>query len=95
MQNSTRPVKSDGRQPEALASLAATARHGGVRPSSIDDPVSPTGEAIPANPADKADAATKVLREGITATNQNAEKAIDALPDRAEKRSQAFPGGSG
>jgi hypothetical protein len=76
------PGADDGRQPEALANFAATAR--------APDKVSPTGgredtaetSAVPTDPAQKADAATKVLREGTLGTDQGAEEAIDRLPDR-------------
>ena len=70
------------RQPEALANFAATARS--------DDKVSPTGgraatpetEPRPADPEAKAEAATKVLREGSLHVDQGAGEAVDRLPDR-------------
>ncbi len=79
--------KSDGRQPEALASLAETARNGGDRPAVLDDPGDEAGRAIAADPEAKANAATKVLREGVTSRDEGADEAVDALPDRAEPRS--------
>lgn len=71
-----------GEQPEALANFAAAARR--------DDKVSPTGglesteetAPIPTDPALKADAATKILREGAFGTDQGAAEAVDRLPDR-------------
>ena len=75
-------------QPEALANFAATARS--------PDNVSPTGglaqtpdtAPIPVDPQLKADAAAKVLREGVLGTDEGADEAIDALPDRT-RTSQA------
>jgi hypothetical protein len=74
-----------GRQPEALANFAATSRS--------RKKVSPTGgrhdtpetAAVPTDPDRKADAATKVLREGVLKTDQGADEAIEALPDRTRK----------
>ncbi len=71
-----------GRQPEALASFAATARS--------RDKVSPTGgrdatpetEGRPTDPDLKAEAATKVLREGTLKRDEGADEAVDRLPDR-------------
>jgi hypothetical protein len=79
-------LKSDGRQPEALASLAETARNGGERPDALDDPDSAAGEAIAADPDAKADAAARVLRRGTTGREGGADDAVGALPDRAEPR---------
>lgn len=73
-----------GRQPEALANFAATARS--------SDKVSPTGgrrdtaetAPRPTSPEAKADAATKVLREGTLQRDQGADEAVDRLPDRTQ-----------
>jgi len=78
--------KPDERQPEALANFAATARSAAK--------VSPTGgrhdtpdtAPLPTDPNRKADAATKVLREGVLREDQGADEAIDALPDRTRSR---------
>jgi len=78
----TSKTEASLRQPEALANFAATARS--------DDKVSPTGgrgdtpdtEALPTDPQKKAEAATKVLREGTLGVDQGAEEAVDRLPDR-------------
>ncbi len=75
----------DERQPEALANFAATARS--------QDKVSPTGgreatpdtEGRPTDPALKAEAATKVLREGTLKRDEGAEEAVDRLPDRTRR----------
>jgi hypothetical protein len=79
--------KSDNRQPEALASLAETARNKGERPAALDHPEAEAGRAVAADPEAKAKAATKVLREGVTNRDEGADEAVDALPDRAEPRS--------
>ena len=76
----------DDRQPEALANFAATARS--------RDKISPTGgreatpetDARPTDPALKAEAATKVLREGTLKRDQGADAAAARLPDRAKAR---------
>jgi hypothetical protein len=69
-------------QPEALATFAATAVHGGKKPDDIGLTATKETAAIPTNPDDKIDAATKILREGVLGTDQGAEAAIDKLPDR-------------
>lgn len=69
-------------QPEALATFAAAARHGGKKPDSVGLEATDGTAAIPTNPDDKNDAATRVLREGVLRRNQGAEAAIDKLPDR-------------
>ncbi len=74
----------DDRQPEALANFAATARS--------RDKVSPTGgreatpetDALPTDPNLKAEAATKVLREGTLKNDQGADAAVERLPDRTK-----------
>ncbi len=76
--------EKDARQPEALANFAATARS--------PDKVSPTGgraatpetEGRSTDPALKAEAATKVLREGTLKRDQGADEAADRLPDRTK-----------
>lgn len=77
-------------QPEALATFAATARNDGKKPKDIGLHATGETEAISTDPKQKADAATKVLREGVLRKDQGAEEAIDALPDRTrdiDKRS--------
>jgi hypothetical protein len=81
------PARREAReQPEALANFAAAARS--------DGKVSPTGglqstvetAPIPTDPDLKADAATKILREGAFGTDQGADEAVDRLPDRTRAR---------
>ncbi len=71
-----------GQQPEALATFAATARNDGRKPDEIGLTATPETAPIPTSPDDKARAATKVLREGVLGSDQGADEAIDALPDR-------------
>ena len=52
-------------QPEALATFAASARNEGQKPKDTGLHATGETEAIPTDPKKKADAATKVLREGI------------------------------
>lgn len=69
-------------QPESLATFAATARNDGRKPKDIGLEATPETEGLPTDPKKKADAATKVLREGVLHKDQGAEEAVDALPDR-------------
>jgi hypothetical protein len=75
-----KPVHKE--QPEALATFAAAAIHGGKKPDDVGLTATKATAAIPTNPDDKVDAATKVLREGVLGTDQGAEAAVDKLPDR-------------
>jgi hypothetical protein len=75
-----KPVHNE--QPEALATFAAAALHGGKKPDDVCPTAIRATSAIPTDPDDKADAATKVLREGVLGTDQGAEAAIGKLPDR-------------
>lgn len=74
------------KQPEALATFAASARNAGKKPKDIGLKATPETQAIPTDPKKKNDAARKVLREGVLHKNQGADKAIDALPDRARAK---------
>lgn len=67
-------------QPEALATFAASARNDGKKPEDIGLRATGETEPIPTDPKRKADAATKVLREGVLHKDQGAGEAIDALP---------------
>lgn len=69
-------------QPEALATFAAAARRDGRKPDEVGLDATAETAAIPASSEQKAKAATKVLREGVTGREEGAEEAIDALPDR-------------
>jgi hypothetical protein len=73
---------ADGQQPEALATFAASARNQGKKPRDIG--LKATAETAPlsASPKREADAATRVLREGVLGTDQGADEAVDRLPDR-------------
>lgn len=78
--------KTEGQQPEALANFAATSRSGAkVSPTGGREETAETAP-IPTDPAKKADAATRVLREGVLGTDQRADEAVDALPDRTRPR---------
>ncbi len=78
----TEPKQSQKAQPEALATFAAAAVHGGKKPDDVGLEATLATAAIPTNPADKNDAASKVLREGVLGTDQGADEAINRLPDR-------------
>lgn len=69
-------------QPEALATFAAAAAHGGKKPDDTGLAATQDTAPIPTNPDDKVDAATKVLREGVLGKDQGADAAVDKLPDR-------------
>ncbi|MBK1866396.1 hypothetical protein [Taklimakanibacter albus] len=72
---------SKDERPEALAQFAETARVGereGVKGLTATRATEP----IPTDPKAKQDAATRVLAEGATGEDLNAEEAVDALPDR-------------
>ena len=71
-----------GQQPEALATFSASARNDGKKPDEIGLTATPETGPIPASSEEKAEAATKVLREGVLKRDQGADEAIDALPDR-------------
>ncbi|MFA6964795.1 hypothetical protein [Bosea sp. (in: a-proteobacteria)] len=73
---------TEGQQPEALATFAATARNDGKKPDDIGLTATPESGPLPASSEKKAQAATKVLREGVLKRDQGADEAVDALPDR-------------
>src|SRR4051794_9228053 len=72
-------------QPEALATFAAAARNNGKKPEDIGLKATQTTKAVPTSPEAKAEAATRILQEGVTGRKHGAEAAVDALPDRAAK----------
>lgn len=72
----------EGQQPEALATFAATARNDSRKPAEIGLTATPDTEPLATAPEVKAEAATKVLREGVLGRDQGAAEAVDALPDR-------------
>ena len=71
-----------GGQPEALATFAASARNQGRKPDSVGLDATPETAGTPTSNAKKAEAATRVLQEGVTGRDRNADEAVDALPDR-------------
>lgn len=79
-------IDPKGAQPEALAKLAEVARNHDGQP--VRDGVTADQETVPmpTDPKLKQDAATRVLREGVTKLDQGAEEAIDKLPDRMADR---------
>lgn len=75
----------EGQQPEALATFAATARNDGKKPDDIGLTATAETRPLPASSEKKAEAATKVLREGVLERDQGADEAVDALPDRTRE----------
>ena len=71
-----------GERPEALAKFAEVARNKDGKP--VRNGIEATAETspIPTDSGQKQDAATKVLREGVLKQDQDANEAIDRLPDR-------------
>jgi hypothetical protein len=78
----------DDRQPEALATFAATARNAGVKPKEVGLEATPGTGPVPADPGLKDEAATRVLREGVLGRDQGVDEAVDALPDRTRSTPQ-------
>lgn len=76
------------KQPEALATFAASARNDGKKPREIGLHATHETKPLHTDTKQKADAATKVLREGVLHKNQGADEAIDALPDRTRDTKQ-------
>jgi hypothetical protein len=79
------PAKVD-EQPEALATFAAAARRDGRKPDDVGLTATAETAPIPTDDNQKAEAATKVLRREAFGGDQGAEKAVDALPDRTQKK---------
>ena len=82
----------EGERPEALAKFAEVARNGDGKPVRNGTEATAETAPIPTDPAQKQDAATRVLREGVLKQDQGAEEAIDRLPDRTAPR-QNLPQG--
>lgn len=76
-----------GGQPEALATFAATARNDGRKPDSIGLHATAETQALPADSALKDEAATRLLRKGLSGEDEGAREALDALPDRTRDTS--------
>lgn len=71
-----------GQQPEALATFAASARNDARKPDDVGLTATPETAPLATSSQKKAEAATKVLREGVLKRDQGADEAVDALPDR-------------
>ncbi|KRE17755.1 hypothetical protein ASE63_00690 [Bosea sp. Root381] len=71
-----------GQQPEALATFAASARNDARKPGKLGLTATPETAPLETSSEKKAQAATKVLREGVLKRDQGADEAVDALPDR-------------
>ena len=78
----TKENKSEGQQPEVLAKLADATKSGGKIPGTKGLAATAKTAPVRINPVLEVDAATKVLREDATGTDQGAKAAIEALPDR-------------
>jgi hypothetical protein len=76
----------EGERPEALAKFAEVARNGDGKPVRSGTEATAETAPIPTDPAQKQDAATRVLREGVLKQDQGADEAIDRLPDRTAPR---------
>lgn len=74
------------KQPEALATFAASARNAGKKPKDIGLEATPKTKPLATDPNKKNEAARKVLREGVLHRDQGAAEAIDALPDRTRTK---------
>lgn len=72
-------------QPEALATFAQAARAKSKTPDKPSLKADKRTAPIPTDSRKKDKAATKVLREGVTGTDQGAEEAVNRLPDRIVK----------
>jgi hypothetical protein len=82
----------EGERPEALAKFAEVARNDDGRPVRTGTEATAETAPIPTDPAQKQDAATKVLREGVLKQDQGADEAIDRLPDRTDPRDHLSQG---
>ena len=76
----------EGERPEALAKFAEVARNDDGKPVRNGTEANAENAPIPMDPAQKQDAATKVLREGVLKQDQGADEAIERLPDRTAPR---------
>ncbi|MEP7174148.1 MAG: hypothetical protein ABI705_11725 [Aestuariivirga sp.] len=76
----------EGERPEALAKFAEVARNDDGKPVRNGTEATAETAPIPTDPAQKQDAATRVLREGVLKQGQGADEAIDRLPDRTAPR---------
>ncbi len=74
--------KTDGQQPEALATFAAAARADGEKPREVGLTATAETSPIPTSSEAKDEAATKVLQRGATGEDRGVDEAVDRLPDR-------------
>lgn len=72
--------KVEKERPEALAQFAESARSDGKVDATLT--AKENTAPIPTDSKKKDEAATKVLKEGVTGKDEGAEEAIDRLPDR-------------
>lgn len=82
----------EGERPEALAKFAEVARNDDGKPVRNGTEATAETAPIPTDPAQKQDAATRVLREGVLKQDQGAYEAIDRLPDRTDPRDHLSQG---
>jgi hypothetical protein len=75
-------AKRKKEQGEALATFAETSRSESKVPEESSLQATEHTKPIPTDPKKKDVAASKVLNEGATGTDQGAEEAVDELPDR-------------
>lgn len=74
--------KTDGQQPEALATFAEAARADGKKPDALGLTADGDTTPVPTDSARKDEAARKVLERGVTGRDNGVEEAVDSLPDR-------------
>ncbi len=89
--------KSDGQQPEALATFAEAARADGKKPADLGLTANSDTAPVTTDPHAKDEAATKVLKRGATGQDEGVDAAVDALPDRTAEhpdRARQEPRGS-
>lgn len=82
----------EGERPEALAKFAEVARNDDGKPVRNGTEATAETAPIPTDPAQKQDAATRVLREGVLKQDQGADEAVDRLPDRTDPRDHLSQG---
>jgi hypothetical protein len=83
--------KSDGQQPESLATFAAAARADGQKPDDVVLTATEETAPIPTSSAAKDEAAAKVLKRGATGKDEGVDEAVDTLPDRTTEAGQTTP----
>src|SRR4051812_28988335 len=69
-----------GQQPEALATFAEAARHGGKKPGDIGLHATPASKPLPGNLKNEEETAAKILNENATGKDQGGEAAARELP---------------